>query len=383
MKVSLLLPGCAIVGVLMTSSPVFAEDAAEPGKVTAKIEKNIAWRDAAEWGVEGRGWTTGLLRFYDRLPAKAEKAVPAGVWQFSRESAGMSVRFMTDATSIRVRYSLLSPNLNHGWGDMSNMSASGVDLYAQVQDAATGVTTWRFVGANKPATQTGEYCLAAGLLAGKRLYMLNLPLYNGVEKLEIGVPADAAFTPVLPRQSLPIVFYGTSIMQGGVASRPGLSIPAMIGRRLDCPILNFGFCGCACMEPEVVALIAEHDAAAYVIDCQPNMNATSTSKRTEPLIQRLRQDHPTTPILLVENHDYPAPELFPRETAAIAARQSALRAVYEKLVKAGDQHLHYLSGRELVGTDSEGTGEGVHPNALGMFRYSAAYETALREIRKK
>ncbi len=380
MKLQIMMLGCTFVGTLMTQTTALAEDVSIAVNVTATIENNIAWWDVSNWGVEGRGWTNGLLHFYDRLPAEAEKTVPPAVWQLSRESAGMSARFITDARSIRVRYSLSSKDLNHGWGDMPNMSASGVDLYAKVQDPATGLMRWRWVGGNKPTTQTGEYCLAADLVAGKRLYVLNLPLNNGVDKLEIGVPAGSAFEPVLPRKSLPIVFYGTSIMQGGIASRPGLSIPAIIGRYFDCPILNYGFCGSARMEKEVVDLIAEHDAAAYVIDCEPNMTATDVSQRTEPLIQRLRKDHPVTPILLVEDHDLPSPELFEKGNSSINAKQAALRVVYEKLTAAGDKHLHYLPGRDLIGTDSEGTGDGVHPNALGMFRYGEAYKTALLEI---
>ena len=362
---------------------VSAAETAVAGQVEAKVEGGIAWRDASQWGVEGRGWTTGLLRYYDRLPAKAEKTVGnPWIWQFSRESAGMSARFQTDATSIHVRYTLSSPQLDHGWADMPNLSASGVDLYTQIQDEATGTTAWRWVGANKPKTVTGTYCLATGLLPGRRLYVLNLPVYNGVEKLEIGVPDGASFTSVPPRRDPPIIFYGTSIMQGGVASRPGLTIPASIGRRLNRPVLNFGFCGCGRMDPPVVDLLAELEAAVYVIDCEPNMDAASVSQRTEPLVRRLRQAHPTTPILLVENHDHPTPELFPKDTAAIKASQTALRTVYDKLVQAGDKNLHYLPGKALIGTDGEGTGDGVHPNALGMARYCDAYEAALRGILK-
>lgn len=292
----------------------------------------------------------------------------------------MSVRFVTDSQSIHARYRLSSSNLSHGYADFSKMEGSGVDLYAQTPDPATGKPVWRWVGGNKPVTNSASDCLVNHLAPGRRAYLLNLPVYNGVESIEIGVPVGATFVGVAPRTNLPIVFYGTSIMQGGIASRPGLAIPALIGRRLDCPVINLGFCGSGKMEAPVVDLLAEIKAAAYVVDCGPNMDPVSVAERTEPLVRRLRQAHPDTPILLVENHDCPSPELLPGENSGIRATQAALRTAYDQLVKDGVKHLYYLPGRELIGDDSEGTGDGLHPNALGTFRYAEAYTVELKGI---
>jgi hypothetical protein len=204
---------------------------------TMVLADEIVWHEASVLGVEGQGWKEGLLRAYDRLPAKAEKTVPESVWSFSRESAGMTVRFITDATAIQIRYSLKSGNLSHGWGDMSNMTGSGFDLYAQVPDPKSGKMTWRWAGGNKPEKQSAISLLATGLDAAKRMYLINFPNYNGVEKLEVGVSSEAKLEKVSPRKDKPIVFYGTSIIQGGVPSRPGLAIPSQIGRKMDTGIV--------------------------------------------------------------------------------------------------------------------------------------------------
>ena len=341
------------------------------------------WHNVTNSDVEGQGWKDGLLRSFDRLPAKAENTVPKNVWSFSRESAGMSVRFITDATTINIRYSLKSGNLSHGWGDFSNMTASGFDMYALVPDRKRGGMTWRWVGGNKPKKQSATSCLADGLASGKRMYLINFPIYNGVEKLEIGVPVNAEFEIVAPRKDKPVVFYGTSIMQGGASSRPGLSISSRIGRALDIPVINLGFCGCGRMDMPVVELMAELDPAVYVIDCLPNMSAGLVEKRTAPLVRRLRKAHSDTPILLVEEHDHPSPLLFPAKAADIKKKQDALYAVYEKLVKSGVKNLYYLKGRELIGFDSEGTGDSIHPNDIGTSRYVSAYIKALSAILKK
>jgi len=59
-------------------------------------------------------------------------------------------------------------------------------------------------------------------------YMLYLPLYDGLENLEIGVKSTAIIgNPLVdsPRREKPVVFYGTSITQGGCASRAGMAYP--------------------------------------------------------------------------------------------------------------------------------------------------------------
>ncbi|MBI9065362.1 MAG: hypothetical protein JEZ14_25485, partial [Marinilabiliaceae bacterium] len=243
-----------------------------------------------------------------------------------------------------------------------------------------GKKVWRWVGGNKPTKQNNTDCLVKGLAEGERLFQLNLPVYNGVEMLEIGIPANSTLEKPEPRKKLPIVFYGTSIMQGGVASRPGLNIPAVIGRRLDSPIVNLGFCGCGRMDESVVELLAELNPSVYVIDCLPNMDMDMVTQRAEPLVNNLRKVHSETPILLVEEHDHPSPDLFPGKKKEIQSKNKALQLCYEKLIQSGCENLYYLSSEGLIGADSEGTGDGIHPNDRGMSHYINAYERALHAI---
>lgn len=351
-------------------------------QATAFTDK-IAWHDASVLGVEGQGWKEGLLRTYDRLPAQAKEVVSRNIWNYSRESAGISVRFITDATTIHIRYALKSGNLSHGLGDFSNMAGSGFDMYALVPAPKSSKMVWCWAGGNKPKKQSGISRLAHGLAPGKRMYLINFPNYNKVKELAVGVPFKANLEKVAPRKDNPIVFYGTSITQGGASSRPGLAIPSQIGRKLDIPIINIGCCGCGRMDMPVVEFLAELDLAVYVIDCLPNMTAAMVEKRTAPLVNRLRKDHSDKPILLVEEHDHPSPSLFPGSTAKIKKKQEVLRAEYDKLVKSGVKNLYYLKGGDLIGHDSEGTGDSIHPNDIGTSRYVAEYEKILSAILKK
>lgn len=345
---------------------------AEAAPVKPKLEEGLAWYDVQQWGVEGRAWTE-TKRYFDRLPAKAEGVVRAPVWSLSRHSAGMSVRFATDAAEIHARYTLLSANL--GMPHMPPTGVSGLDLYAQDDKG-----TWRWLAVSRPSSQTVKAKLASGIRPGRRAYMAYLPLYNGVESLQIGVPAGAAFEPIPPRSRKPIVYYGTSIAHGACVSRPGMAFPAILGRRLDRPVVNLGFSGNGRMDPEVVALMAELDAAVYCIDCLPNMEGPQVAERTEPLVRTLRKARPEAPIVLIEDRTYANTWLLPDRRERHTASRAALKAAYDKLKAEGVEGLYYVEGEHLLGDDNEATTDSSHPSDLGMFRMADALEPVLRPI---
>jgi lysophospholipase L1-like esterase len=222
--------------------------------------------------------------------------------------------------------------------------------------------------------------LADGLLPGRRAYMIYLPLYNGVESLEIGVPEGASFQPIAPRSQKPIVYYGTSIAHGACASRPGMSFSAILGRWFDRPVLNLGFSGNGRMEAEVADLLAELDPCVFVIDCLPNMEANAIAERTEPLVQRLRKSHPETPIVLVEDRTYANTPFLPARRKRHDTSRAAYRAAYERLVAGGVKNLHYVEGETLLGDDGEATTDGSHPSDLGMMRMAEALTPVLKTV---
>ncbi len=340
--------------------------------VSRRASSDVVWRNVTGWGVEGRGWPE-TTRYFDRLPSRAQGLVREPVWDLSRHSAGMNVKFVTDAETIHVRYSLLKANL--AMPHMPATGVSGLDLYGE---DSQGVDRW--VQVTKPTTQTIETAIADGLAPGKRKYTIYLPLYNGVESLEIGVDASASFEEVSPRTEKPILFYGTSIMHGACASRPGMAIPAILGRRLEVPVINLGFSGNGRMEPEVADLLSELDPSVFVIDCVPNMNADMIDERAVPLVKRLKQAHPDTPVLLVEDRANSNTPFFPKRGDTHRSNRQALRRALKQLLDDGVKDLYYLNGDHLMGDDSEGSTDGSHPSDLGMMRYADAYEPALRAV---
>ena len=330
----------------------------------------LVWHDVQEWGVEGKGWND-TAKYFDRLPARAEGVVRDAVWGLSRHSAGMLTRFRTNATSLWADYAVSSSRL-----EMAHMPATGVsglDLYAEDEAG-----TWRWLSVVRPNAQQMTTQLISGLLPGERNYTVYLPLYNGTEHLKIGVPEGASFEPIAPRTEKPLVFYGTSITHGACASRPGMPHPAILGRRLNLPVINLGFSGNGRMELEVGQFLIELDPAVYIIDCLPNITGPDVAKRTIPLVKQLRGARPHVPIVLVEDRTYPnAPFLQSRQQRHADSRK-ALKAAYKELTSAGMKQLYYINGEDLLGQDRDDTTDGSHPSDLGFYRQANAFEPVLR-----
>ena len=281
------------------------------------------------------------------------------------------VRFKTDSDSIHVHYGLMDKSL--AMPHMPATGVSGIDLYARNDSGE-----WRWVQVAKPTDQEVKVEIVRGLAAGLREYAAYLPLYNGVEFLRIGVKATSQFEGLAPR-SKPIVFYGTSITHGACASRPGMVHTAILGRWLDMPVVNLGFSGNGRMDKEVGDYLIQLDAAAYVIDCLPNMGPQNVSEKCVPLVRQLREQRPDTPIILVEDRRFSNDWILPAKHQFHTENHAALRAAYEQLLAEGVRGLSYIPGDTLYGDDSEGATDASHASDLGFMRQAQAFAPVLRD----
>lgn len=360
---------------VITSSAALLTRFGNSRQETEKKQPEVTWFDPATWGVEGRGFDD-TKKYFDRLPARAEQSVRERVWELSRFSSGMSVRFKTDSPDIHVKYKLTDARL--AMPHMPATSVSGVDLYAADENGM-----WRWVSVVKPDKPVIQARIAANLTQpenGLREFMVYLPLFNGLKEFEIGVGPGSQFEPVAPRTEKPIVFYGTSIMHGACASRSGMSISAIVGRRLNRPTINLGFSGNGRMEEAVGDFLIELDPCVYAIDCLPNMGPQNVRERCEPLVHQIRAARPDAPILLVEDRINTGAWIRNGQLNRHADNRAALKSAYDKLLADGVKGLHYLTGETLLGSDGEAATDGSHPSDLGMVRYADAYEQALQGI---
>ncbi len=333
-------------------------DAAEASR---EPESTLLWYDPRRLVIEGKGWAD-TEKFYERLPARAQPQVTEMVWTLGKRTAGLAVRFATDSKTIAAVWD--------GGGAMNHMAAtgnSGLDLYAKREGR------WVFCGVGRPQPQRTTATLIAGVSGELTEYLLYLPLYRDVTELLIGIEPDARMVrpPSRPAQrAKPIVFYGTSITQGGCASRAGMCHPAILGRRLDREVINLGFSGAGKMEPEMARLLGELDATVFVLECLPNMTTDMVRERVRPFVRILREARPATPILLVES-PFDAPH---------NPGNHALREAFVELVRDGVSRLYYLPGESQLAGAENGTVDGVHPTDLGFHRMAVAYEPILGAI---
>ena len=300
--------------------------------------------------IEGQGWPGELAAFYDRLPKVAEKNVREAVWNLSRHAAGLVIRFRSNSPKFIIRYQLTG---NYAMPHMPSTGVSGVDLYAKNSDGE-----WLWCRGKYDFGDTIQYDFdninpkdAYHELG--REYQLYLPLYNAVKWLEIGVPENSVFLPTPLRQEKPIVVYGTSIAQGGCASRPGMAWTAILGRELDNPVINLAFSGNGRLESELIALINEIEAKIYILDCLPNLTPNidrspeEVHQRIISSVKDIRKKHAHTPILLTEHAGYSDGPLDVSRYETYTQLNLVLRETYVALIAEGITNIYVLPKEEM------------------------------------
>ena len=342
---------------------------------TIKTDSTVIYYGREHFLIEGTVIADSLKESpYDRLPISYKQKVREPVWDLSKASAGITVRFHSNSTSINLKWTVLNDL------DMSHMAATGIkgiDLYTKYNNKWRYVTTaGALVGLktyqNKsiPADSINEYELIKNMTPEFREYKLFLPLYDGVTKLEVGIDSAASIEKATPSSEKPIVFYGTSITQGGCASRPGMAHTNIISRKLDVDCINYGFSGNGRMETTIVELISEIDARFYVIECLQNMDSEQVKERVKPLVDIIRTNHPHTPIVLVENMMYTMAFLNQTLETRLIEENTALKNEYDKIIKSGTPNIFYIKDNKEFLVDNEGTVDGVHLTDLGFKRYA-------------
>ena len=338
-------------------------------------DNNISYYGRKHFLIEGTAIADSLKESpYDRLPISYKEKVREPVWDLSKASAGITVRFHSNSTSIGLKWTVLNDF------DMPHMAATGIkgiDLYTKYNNKWRYVTTAgalvgqkKYQNNNVPKDSINEYELIKNLTPEFREYKLFLPLYDGVTRLEIGIDANATIKRAVPNAQKPIVFYGTSITQGGCASRPGMAHTNIISRKLDMECINYGFSGNGRMEMPIVEHISEIDANFYVIECLQNMNTEEVKKRVLPLVKIIRKKQPNTPIVLVENMMYKTAFMDKTIETELIQENLALKNEYDNILKSGIQNIYYIKDKQHEKMDNEGTVDGVHLTDLGFLRYA-------------
>ena len=330
--------------------------------------------DASAFPVYGKASDATKTR-YQRLPAALEGVSRGPVWYLGTQSAGLYVRFRSNSTAIHARWT----STYGSW--LSNMNPTGVrglDLYILVD----GV--WRPAGVGRPSQEkTSTDCLVKNMTPEWREYMLYLSLYDGVDSLEIGVDEGASLEqPVArtPRTDRPVVMYGTSILQGCSASRPGMAHTNMIARALDREVINLGFSGNALLDPEIARLMASvPDPSVYVLDYAPNAYAPMIKEHGEEFFRILRDAHPDVPVIFIEDVIFPHTLFDSAIRKEVEDKNFEQKALFERLKSQGEKLIFYIPAWAMTMPDGETTADTIHLTDLGMQRYVDLVLPVIRE----
>ncbi len=329
--------------------------------MNAQTEKALSYHNALEFKIIGKGFTKTEAP-YDRLPFRLKDTMRTVLWNLSKNSAGIAIRFRSNTTSIGFKWEVLSEkNMNH----MAATGVRGLDLYSFVDKR------WQYMCTARPTGKNSHVNLISNMEPSDREYMLYLPLYDGTVSVEIGIDPDAMITKPelpLPKTGKPIVFYGTSITQGGCASRPGMVYSSIIGRKMNIETVNLGFSGNGWMDWDVLEAMLTIDASCYVIDCLPNCGIDRVRERGYKFISRILNEKKGIPVLMVGEVGYTQGYFDNKIKISVAEKNAEWVKIFEQLKKEGYTDLYYLSPENLIGNDYEGTVDGRHFTDLGFQR---------------
>lgn len=320
--------------------------------------------DASDFPLYGKGVKATSER-YVRFPDSLENVSRKPLWDLSRHSSGMYIRFRTNSPDIRLKW---RPKYNNHMNHMSDTGVKGLDLYCLDNDGS-----WNFVNSARPAGRSCESGLISNMTVQWREYMLYLPLYDSVDSLCIGIDQNHGISQPqldLPKSGRPVVFYGTSIQQGACASRPGMAHTNIISRKLNVETVNFGFSGNAFLDIEVADLMAAINASVYVIDCLPNSSPEMIDERLYPFYIKLRSCHPDVPVIFVEDPMFVHSRYDRKISEEIRKKNEALHRVFAKMKSCGEKNIFIVSLEGFMENNNDITVDGIHFTDLGFKLYS-------------
>lgn len=345
----------------------------------AQLDKNFAvraetdglcYRDVAQFPELYYGLFWDVETGFYRMPAEDAAMINRQVSELAPCTAGGRLRFVTDSRRIALRV-----QLQHIFGsaNMAYIGTAGFDLYEKVDGQ------WLFRCSFAPEEEeiyAGSWEFPT---AEERALLIHFPLYAGVKKLELGLCPEASLIPLPYSNALPVVFYGSSITQGGCASRPGCAYTACVSRWLDIDYRNLGFSSGAKAEDAMIDYLQKQPMCMLVLDYDHNApNPAYLEKTHYPLYEKLRKALPEIPILLTS-----APIANPN--AEWLARREIICSTYTKALADGDDRINFVDGTQMFVPEAaqECMVDIYHPNDMGMYYMARAFAKKVHQLQEK
>ena len=304
---------------------------------------------------------------YRRTPEAIAEATNPGVHRLHKNTSGGRLRFMTDSPYVAVSVKMQSSlPMTH----MANTGSAGFDMYLN------GHYVQNFIPPC-PLPENGYDSLRDLPGEGLREVTINFPLYHGVDELRLGLKEGSAFLPIPEeKKGKKVLFYGSSITQGGCVSRPGGAFPNILAHKLGFDLVNLGFSGNARGEDIMCDYIADQNPDVFVMDYDHNAPTLEHLVNThERFFLRFRERHPDVPVIMLS-----APNLRFNPTW-FTPRREVVRKTYENAIARGDKNVYFIGGETLFGEDWDlCTVDGCHPNDLGHYRMAMTILPVLEKL---
>lgn len=301
-----------------------------------------------------------------RMDEKAADRVSEGVSQLNYNTSGGRLRFSTDSKKIILTATLPEICL---MDHMPLTGSSSFDLYCD------GVYTGPFRAACVEEYK-GTWSCMLNMPEGKKDVLISFPLYNNVKDVYISLEETADVAEGKKYEDkLPIVFYGSSITQGGCASHPGNAYPNMISRELNRDFINLGFSGNCKAEKAMSDHIGRLPMSLFVYDYDHNAPSYEFLRAThERFFKELRILNPDVPVIFISTAD----GVFGKDTEK---RKAIIKKTYENAKASGDQNVYFLDGQQFykeTGLENS-TVDGCHPNDLGFWAFYKSISQFIKE----
>ena len=338
--------------------------------------ENLKFVDATTLNLGGHTMRTEKSPYF-RFDCEPYNFDVKNIIRSSRYSSGLYVTFKTTSSQVWATWENVSRQVSD---NMTPIFQLGMDLY--IKDKGQ----WVFCAVGRISTNPEKNCRTRSLIAnlheGEKEFLLYLPCWAEVTKLEIGVDKDSTIEPLTEPFRHKVVVFGSSITHGASASRPGMTYPARMSRNLGLDIVNFGFSGQCKMQPQFLEFLVKCEADAFVFDCFANPTANEIAERVDNFVTKMVEAHPGKPLIFLRTF-HSADEFY--DLKRKAAYQRKIAVTQEKMASLTKKYkdVYYLDYEYATGRDCNSTIDTSHPNDLGFDRVIETYQSKIAKILKK
>ncbi len=327
-------------------------------KWKAPCEEEIRVESSPWMEIDGEGtW------LFHRLPQYVQAKIHADTWSRSRMSAGISLMFRTDSSTVGLRLCL-------------NGSARipGDPLLEVVgSDGSYQAVEWPEVAQPEGVEYDSVFETSGGPEVVCRVY---LPIYSGGDLVSVGTLPGARMWAADPPSGKVYCAHGSSITHGACASVPTRTYSEVIGRSLGLRTINMGYGGNGLAQIEVARVLAELDWDVLSLE----LGINTYGRGMEPadmfaeshyyFIHTIRYKRPESPIVVLTPIAYPKVEAAENDPNASGSRledyREAVRWSVSQHQKSGDKHIWLVEGTSLLGVDEDHLFyDGLHPSDDG------------------